>query len=177
MSKKLIHIIPVFLILAGVIFYTPAITVLAFTNRKNLSERYYSIDGYKNGFVVSYTHSVNKGRVHDYYDCQSNGTLVLDRTIFVSYGAGIPEPEETPGAEFTVTKQGYEISNLQRYVPKLVMAVGIVANHSVAFGKDPDFQGNDVKEYFLTDYFKPQTSLYLETKKISLLEFLTHKLK
>ncbi|MCR4742834.1 MAG: DUF1850 domain-containing protein [Treponema sp.] len=166
-----------FLLLAGVILFTPAITLLSISNRKNPSEVYYSLDGYKKGFTLSYTHSVNKGRVHDYYECLKDGNLLINQTIFVSYGAGIPEASESPRAEFTVTSNGYKISNLQRKVDKLVMAVGIIANHSITFELNEDFNNLKTKEYFLTDYFKPQTSIILQIKKVSLMNFLLHKIK
>lgn len=153
------------------IFFAPVKTVLAISNRKNPSQRYYSAEGYQNGFCISYTHSVNKGRVHDYYSITNNNYLKCDRTVVVSYGAGIPEPEETPGAVFTVLPNGYEISKLNRIVPKLTMAVGIIANHAITFtknGKETDF--------FLTDYFAPQTSLFLQITRVSLFQYLTHNM-
>lgn len=165
--KKSLLLTGLIIILAGTILFVPAVSVLTLKNRKNPSERYYSVKAVKNGFCISYTHSVNKGRVHDYYKCLENGSLMVDRTVVVSYGAGIPEPEETPGANFTVLDDGYQIGNLNRIVPRLMMAVGIVANHSITI---------DENEYFLTDYFKPQTSLYLETRKISVTEYFLHKL-
>lgn len=160
--KKLLPVS--FVILIGVILFTPVIPVLAVYNRKNPSEVFYSAKGYKNGFVISYTHSVNKGRVHDYYRRTTKNELELYQTQFVSYGAGIPEPEETPGAVFTVTDTGYFISELNRVVPQLMMAVGIIANHSITF---------EGKEYFLTDYFAPQTSLFLKFKRVSLVTYKT----
>lgn len=166
-----------FLLFAGVILFTPAITLLSISNRKNPTEVYYSLDGYKKGFTLSYTHSVNKGRVHDYYECLEDGNLLLNQTLFVSYGAGIPEPYESSGADFTVTSNGYKISNLQRKIPRLVMAVGIIANHSITFEQNEDFKNLKTKEYFLTDYFKAQTSIILEIKKVSLMNFLLHKFK
>ena len=128
---------------------------------------YYSHSACKNGFVISYTHSVNKGRVHDHYSIDSADNLVLNKTVFVSYGAGIPEPEETPGAIFTHTEDGYEISNIDRSSKQFVMAVGIIANHSITVNE---------KEYFLTDYFEPQTSLILEIKRISFVQYILKKL-
>ena len=44
-------------------------------------------------FVILYTHSVNKGLVRDYYIIEDKN-IVLSKTRFASYGAGIPEPEE-----------------------------------------------------------------------------------
>lgn len=155
----------------------PIFRTLSISNRKNRSERVYSTIAAKSGFAISYTHSVNKGRVHDFYKSAENGALVLFMTQFVSYGAGIPEPEETEGATFRTEKDGYIIENLNRIVPKLVMAVGVVADHSVSFGKDAMENRNFSKEneFFLKDFFKVQTSLVFEIKRVSILNYLTAK--
>lgn len=174
MSKyKFLTFILFLLCFAGAILFVPAKNVLAISNRKNPSERYYSAAGYRNGFIISYTHSVNKGRVHDYYSITDDNKLKCDRTVVVSYGAGIPEPDETPGAEFKVLDNGYEIGNLNRIVPKLTMAVGIIANHAITFTS----RNGSNTDYFLTDYFAPQTSLHLEIKRVSLLNYISHSMK
>lgn len=117
-----------------------------------------------NGFVISYTHSVNKGRVHDYYNITKDG-LLLDKTVFVSYGAGIPEPGETSGAVFKVTDEGYEISGLNRQLDQLVMAVGVIAEHSISWGGE---------EYFLKNWFPVQTRLIIKPKKVNLFNYWRH---
>lgn len=152
----------------GILFSVPTFSVLILRNRKMPAQYFCSRAAAKNGFIISYTHSVNKGRVKDFYFHTPENHLELNKTIFVSYGAGIPEPEETEGAEFKVLENGYEISNLHRVVPRLMMAVGIIANHSITI---------DDSEYFLTDYFAPQTSLILEIKRISLFNIISNKLK
>ena len=175
--KKNIFLITMVLVL---VFNLPLVRVLSISNRKNFSERIYSRSGARDGFAISYTHSVNKGRVHDFYLPAGDGGLELFMTEFVSYGAGIPEPYETDGAEFHSTENGYIISGLNRRLPKLVMAVGVIAEHSVSFGKTAmegmEFSGNN--EFFLKEFFKPQTSLIFEIKKVSLLNyFITKKLE
>lgn len=173
----------VLLIIGGVILFAPSKTVLAISNRKNPKQRLYSSLAYKNGFIISYTHSVNKGRVHDFYKCdQDEEVLVLQSTHFVSYGAGIPEPEETPGATFIALDDCYIISNINRLVPKLVMAVGLIADHGFAIA-DSDISSNyennfnNIKgEIFLTNYFPPQTSLIFEIGRVSLAGYLAHNI-
>ena len=169
--KKIIILI-ILILAAGGFFFLPAVRVLSISGRKTPDKVYYSAAACKEGFIISYTHSVNKGRVHDYYRFLPDRTLELYQTQFVSYGAGIPEPEETPGAFFTVTEDGYYIENLNRIVPRLVMAVGIVANHSIATGSKMQTE----KELFFTDYYEPQTSIILEYKTVSLFNYLKHKL-
>ena len=144
----------------------PLVRALSISNRKNHSERIYSIKAVKEGFSENYTHSVNKGRVHDYYRILKSGQLELYKTRFVSYGAGIPEPYETQGADFLVTEDGYIIENLNRTLPQLVMAVGVIAEHSVTVGET---------EFFLKDFFKPQTSLIFQVKRLSLLQIITKR--
>ena len=172
MMKKIIFLI-ILILTAGGVLFLPAVHVLSISSRKNPEKVFYSAAACKNGFIISYTHSVNKGRVHDFYRPAKDGGLELYKTQFVSYGAGIPEPEETPGAVFKVTPDGYFIENLHRFVPRLTMAVGIIANHSLAAGTD--FNGQ--KEYLLTSYFEPQTSIILEIKKVSLSAYIKNSIK
>ena len=174
-KKKLLIIIISFIILltAGVTLFTPCISVLSVHNRKLKEQSFYSIDGYKKGFVISYTHSVNKGRVHDYYRRTGDNKIELYKTSFVSYGAGIPEPGEMPGAVFTVKDNNYEISGINRVVPRLVMAVGLIAEHSITFDEALEVSQ---KEFFLTDFFEPQTSIVFEFKKVSLITYIIHSL-
>ena len=170
-KKRVIFTSIIILILGGVALFTPSKTVLAIYNRKNPDQKVYSARGYRNGFIISYTHSVNKGRIHDYYKCdKKQGGLVLQSMYFVSYGAGIPEPEEIPGATFTKLDDSYIISNINRFLPKLVMAVGVIADHTFAVD-DADF-----KEIPLKDFFEPQTSLIFEIEKISIAGYLAHKI-
>lgn len=172
-----------FLFLGGVILFAPSKTVLVISSRKNPNQRVYSAQACKNGFIISYTHSVNKGRIHDFYKCNENDSLlILQSTHFVSYGAGIPEPEEVPGANFIALDDCYIISNINRAIPSLVMAVGLVANHSFALA-EPDYSSNyendfeNIKgEITLTDYFPPQTSIIFKIGKVSLAGYLAHNI-
>ncbi len=172
-KKSFIFITAIILIVLATILFIPSLNVLSVSSRKLESQRFYSIDGYTKGFVISYTHSVNKGRVHDYYRRTSDKKLELYKTEFVSYGAGIPEPDETPGAVFSVTDNHYVISGINRVVPRLVMAVGLIAEHSITF--DEAFEVGK-KEFYLTDFFAPQTSIIFEYKKVSLCTYLLHRL-
>lgn len=146
---------------AAAVLAVPCVPCVSVSNRKNPAERVLSRAAL-GGFTISYTHSVNKGRVHDCYG-RDGGVLVLDRTTFVSYGAGIPEADETDGARFSVTDEGYVISGLNRRLDRLVMAVGVVAEHSVTV------RGREVP---LADLFAPQTSLIIAIKHVPLAAYL-----
>ena len=180
MSKKFL-IIFVLILIIGAIFIAPVIPVLSIINRKAPNQKVYSIGGFKNGFIISYTHSVNKGRVKDYYTVNKDFSLLCDKSVFVSYGAGIPEPQDFPDAVFSVTSEGYTITNIKRNVKKLTMAIGIIANHAITIPKSKNAVSNsqtdfsDSKEYFFTDFFEPQTSIILQIKRVSLIKYLTSK--
>lgn len=180
MSKKNLSIL-ISILFIGAIFMAPVIPVLSITNRKAPNQKVYSIGGFKNGFIISYTHSVNKGRVKDYYTIKDDYTLLCDKSVFVSYGAGIPEPQDFPDAVFSVTSEGYTITNINRNLKQLTMAVGIIANHAITIPKSKNAVSNsqtefsDSKEFFLTDFFEPQTSIILQIKRVSLIKYLTSK--
>lgn len=151
--------------------FISSVNVLSISARKTPSNRYYHKIGNCECFVISYTHSVNKGRVHDFYTWDKSGVLTMAQTEFVSYGAGIPEPEETPGAFFEVSYQGYFIKNINRKVEKLTMGVGIIANHTLRF----DSTAGIGEEIPFTRLFQPQTSVILEIKKVSVIDYLLHR--
>lgn len=118
----------------------------------------------KETFVISYTHSVNKGRVKDYYVIKSiDNMYILEmfKTRFLSYGAGMSEPE---GNEIFLQTDDYiEISGMQRQMSFLVMAVGVIADHCIEIGS------YTIK---LTSYFTPQQRIKIVYKKISLIKYL-----
>lgn len=167
--KKILLIIPILLIL---FFFLPLKKVLSVYSRKSPSQSYYFDLKSLEDFTISYTHSVNKGRVHDVYLPIQKNKLKLDKTIFVSYGAGIPEPSETEGAKFSITENGYQIENLNRTLNKLTMAVGIVANHHFSLNYK-----NEKIDFELSKLFEPQTSIIFEIKNICVADFLIKKLK
>lgn len=150
--------------LASVLFllYVPFVRCLSISDRKQAERCVYSC-GALDGFCISYTHSVNKGRIHDYYRCTDDGMLCVDKTVFVQYGAGIPEAYETIGASFQTSEEGYTITGLNRSIKRLLMAVGIVAEHSITIGE---------RETYFTSLFAPQTSLVFEIKKVSVIDYI-----
>ncbi len=153
------------LIILTMLAFIPCIKTVSIADRKNFAENIYSRPALE-GFVISYTHSVNKGRIHDFYECSTrNGKseFILSKSEFVSYGAGIPEPEETKGCSFTATDTGYILDDLNRHLDSFLLAVGVIAEHSITIG------GN---EYFLKNYFPVQTSLVFSIKKVCLADYI-----
>ena len=115
-------------------------------------------------FVISYTHSVNKGLVRDYYIIEDKN-IVLLKTRFASYGAGIPEPEKSQ--KFTITDDYIEIDDINKKIYNLYLFVGTVANHKIEI---------DGEEIELKKLFKPQSRVKIEYKILSLFEYIKLKL-
>ena len=164
MKTKALLISVIFFLVLAFVFIFPFFSVLSISNRKNPSEKIHFGNGAR-GFIISYTHSVNKGRVHDYYRTDGKN-LILYRTDFVSYGAGMPEIEETPGAVFHQADETYTMEYKRNVGTSFLLSVGVIAEHSVTVGNN---------EFFLKDFFEPKTSLVFEVKRISLVELLNKK--
>ena len=77
---------------------------------------------------LAYIHSANKGAVLDEFLVEADGSLVLFRSVFKSFGAGMSDGLE-PGVTMATTDEGVELSGLNRKIGKLRLAVGTVANH------------------------------------------------
>ena len=111
-------------------------------------------------FVILYTHSVNKGLVRDYYIIKDKN-IILSKTRFASYGAGIPEPEKRQ--KFTETEDYIEISDINRKIDNLYLFVGTIANHKIEI---------DEKKIELKEIFKPQENIKIEYKILSIFEYI-----
>ena len=114
----------------------------------------------KKEFIISYTHSVNRGRVRDYYIIKSK-YIILSKTRFMSYGAGIPEPEKKQ--KFIETEDYIEISDINRKIDNLYLFVGTIANHKIEI---------DEKKIELKEIFKPQENIKIEYKILSIFEYI-----
>jgi hypothetical protein len=133
-------------------------------NNKELVFSGLEFDNQEESFVISYTHSVNKGRVKDYYAVKKSGEnyiLEMFKTRFLSYGAGMSDPEENE--VFLQTDDYIEISGMQRQMPFLVMAVGVIADHCI------EIESHTI---MLTSYFTPQQRIKIQYKKITLIKYL-----
>ena len=110
-------------------------------------------------FTVTYTHSVNKSPVTDYFVITGTYEIMVTKTRFFSYGAGIPEPE--PGQKIR-TKDGYiEISNIDRILPSYRLFIGLFADHRLTFAGEPTLH--------LAELAQPQTTLVFEIRRASVL--------
>lgn len=112
-------------------------------------------------FVISYTHSVNKSRVRDYYRFDGDRVLRVVKTRFVSWGAGIPDPDF--GNTLVIADDYIEIGNIDRIIPRLVVRVGVIADHAL------ETSGS---VYRLSDIFRPQTAVAFEYRNLSVYDYM-----
>lgn len=115
----------------------------------------------KKEFIISYTHSVNKGRVNDYYIIDENHNIILDKTTFVSYGAGIAEPENNEN--IIIRDDNIEINNINRVIKDFYLFVGVIAEHTITI---------DDNEIILKSLFKPQTNIEIKYRKVALIDLI-----
>ncbi|MCR5725779.1 MAG: DUF1850 domain-containing protein [Treponema sp.] len=159
----------------AVLAFVPAVRCLSLSVGSRPSDRVL-FRFLKDTFYISYTHSVNKGRIYDYYRCVGK-ELVLERTCFVSYGAGMPELADTAGAEFISTDTCYSLTGLNRRFVALHLVIGETAAHGIGnaagnleFSHDGLFPPGEIR---LDSLFSPQTGIVIAVKKVSVLDYLT----
>lgn len=117
-------------------------------------------------FVISYTHSVNRGRVRDFYTLATDGGICLTHTVFVSYGAGMPEPS---GEQvFEITDEGIEISNINLELEELILQTGVIADHHVETAD---------KTVVLNEKIPMQTRIIIGVRRISGYEIIKDSLR
>ena len=157
----------IILLLSLLLFITiiPIFPRLVLESVKDNNNKYiYHLE--KKEFIISYTHSVNKGRVRDYYIIDENGNIILDKTTFVSYGAGIAEPENN--GNIIIKDDNIEINNINRIIKDFYLFVGIIAEHSITI---------DNNEIMLKSLFKPQTNINIKYRNVSLIELIKNMIR
>ena len=105
-------------------------------------------------FSVSYTHSVNKSMVEEYYLAQKN-SITLVKARYHHFGAGVAT-ELNEGEYLTYDDEGYMvINNMQISVPQLIYKVGTVSDHILHIGDE---------SWHLKDYAPELSSVIFEIK-------------
>jgi len=113
-------------------------------------------------FVLSFVHSVNKRPVYDTLRAEADH-LVIVRSRFDSFGAGMPEAS-TPEGTLTIAKDGWLEWTVNRVVPEITVRVGWVAEHTLHI-KDREIRLAD-----LTEPGKPLTMRVRELRMFDLLK-------
>jgi hypothetical protein len=110
-------------------------------------------------FVLSFVHSVNKRPVYDTLRAEAD-YLVIVRSRFDSFGAGMPEAS-TPEGTLTIAEDGWLEWTVNRPVPEITVRVGWVAEHTL------HIKGREIR---LADLAEPGKPLTMFVRKIRMVD-------
>ncbi len=106
-------------------------------------------------FSVSYTHSVNKSLVEEYYTITPNDGITLIKARYNNFGAGVAT-ELSNGEYLSYDEKDYMvINNMSVPVPQLIYKVGTVSDHILHIGDN---------SWHLKEYAPELTSVVFELK-------------
>lgn len=155
----------VFVIILIVIFFIPLIEQFTVANGNTNNIVFYdSVDKYEN-FYISFIHSVNKTSVNEYYKIEGN-KFVVYKTTFYSYGAGMPEVSENPGAGIKFNDGFVEIDNINRRLDQFSYMVGTIAGHTLNI---------DNESFKLEKYVEPQEPALFKIRRVSIYDILRRR--
>ncbi len=85
-------------------------------------------------FSVEFIHSVNKSKVIDFYTYDDNNEIIVYKTIYYNFGAGV-ETELIDKEKLTFGENGEMIiSNINKTIHPLIYVVGTVYDHILKIG-------------------------------------------
>ena len=106
-------------------------------------------------FSVSYTHSVNKSLVEEYYTITPKDGIILVKARYNNFGAGVAT-ELTDGQYLSYDDEDYMvINNMHVPISQLIYKVGTVSDHILHIGAD---------SWHLKEYAPELTSVTFELK-------------
>jgi hypothetical protein len=161
-SRYLLLIIAAILFLGTLIFTTPLILRFTIANPNNGKVIFECKMNPGDSFKVSYIHSVNRSPIDDYFVIGADYDIILVRTVFRSFGAGVPsEPE--PGQVWRQFPDRIEIDRINRSLPDYRLFVGGVSDHRFTFKN---------RTFHLNRLAPPGTTLRLGMGRISIVTLL-----
>ena len=116
-------------------------------------------------FSITYIHSVNKSPIEDLFIIDDEYNIVLSKSIFKSFGAGVPSTFDDAG-RFEFFDDRIEVSYNNRVIGKLILRIGTIADHRFMMG------GKNIK---LNELSEPQSSVCFLADRITLFQWLKWK--
>jgi len=111
-------------------------------------------------FVITYTHSVNKSPVDDVFEIQPDYSIMLKKTVFRTFGVGIPIPSDLgEGKVMNIYDDRMEIDNINMPVKQCLYFVGVIADHR--------FKMHNL-ELHLNKLTEPQQTVQFEVRRMPL---------
>jgi len=121
----------------------------------------------KNGeeFSIRYNHSVNRSPVIDTIE-RTGETLTIRRSLFKTYGAGIPVLSDEVGNTYTETEEGFLLSGIDSEHESINLITGTYADHYLIYGE---------QEFQLKKTFGEKTLVEFTAGKSSLLKLFIYR--
>lgn len=115
-------------------------------------------------FTIRWMHSVELTPWEEIFTIDEKGGIVLDRTRFKAFGAGVPEKAGSK----TEVKDGYVIfSGINKKVPDITYGISNFAKHTFYFKNN---------EYKLYEMVQNDSPVKIHTTQIHILPYLMKKL-
>lgn len=149
-------------VLLAVVLFLPLFKGVTITDYKAGRILYFHAAAAGDIFSVHYIHSVNKSPVEDFFVIGNNNELILEKTVFKSFGAGVPASSED-GGELKVYNDRLEVTGINRRIDNFLLFVGVTAEHRFKIAED---------EFPLRSISRPQRNLVIRMDKISLVSFI-----
>jgi len=115
-------------------------------------------------FSIIYTHSVNRSPIEDQFVVDSEYNIVLLKSIFKSFGAGVPSTSDNE-MKFEFFEDRIEASYTNRKIEKLILSIGTIADHRFIMNE---------KNIRLSELSEPQSSIYFSIDRITLFQLVKH---
>lgn len=116
-------------------------------------------------FSIKYNHSVNRSPVIDTIE-RTGDTLTIRRSLYQTYGAGIPVLSDMVGDTYTETDEGFLLSGIDSEHESINLITGTYADHHLIY-KDTEYQ--------LKKTFGEKTLITFSAQKASTLQLLIYR--
>ena len=116
-------------------------------------------------FSIRYNHSVNRSPVIDTIE-RTGDTLTVRRSLFQTYGAGIPVLSDEVGNTYTETEEGFLLSGIDSEHESINLITGTYADHYLIYGEE---------EFQLKKTFGEKTLVTFTADKTGLLKLLIYR--
>lgn len=94
-------------------------------------------------FSISFIHSVNKTNIIDYYSFDNNNSIILDKTNYKSFGAGVPTEINNTETFKKENDGSYTIENINKNLGTITLYLSDIYEHILKI--------NEEREYHLWD--------------------------
>ena len=85
-------------------------------------------------FEVTFIHSLNKSPITDVIEW-SGRDLIVRKSVFKTFGAGVPVPSDGIGAELLFVDGHYELIGIDKHMPSFTVITQDVPDHTIRLGE------------------------------------------